>query len=124
MPIQIQLRRGTASLWTSTNPTLAQGEMGLETDTGKFKVGDGSTVWASLPYSSGIQGTQGVQGTQGLTGIQGATGTQGIVGSQGIQGIQGTTGIQGFTGIQGLQGLLNTVIYDSDQGVISQQVFG
>ena len=52
MPIQIQLRRGTASLWTSTNPTLAQGEMGFETDTGKFKVGDGSNVWASLPYSS------------------------------------------------------------------------
>ena len=43
MPIQIQLRRGTASDWTSANPTLAQGEMGLETDTGLTKIGNGFT---------------------------------------------------------------------------------
>src|SRR5208337_2981054 len=47
---QIQLRRGTAAQWTSTNPTLAQGEIGYETDTTKFKVGDGVTAWASLAY--------------------------------------------------------------------------
>ena len=47
-----------------------------------------------------------------------------LAGAQGIQGIQGTTGTQGATGTQGIQGLLNTVVYDSDQGVISQQVFG
>ncbi len=38
---QIQIRRGTASQWTSANPTLASGEFGYETDTGKFKLGDG-----------------------------------------------------------------------------------
>lgn len=47
----IQLRRGTAAQWTAANPTLAAGEFGVETDTGKRKVGDGSTAWASLPYS-------------------------------------------------------------------------
>lgn len=46
----IQLRRGAASAWTSANPTLAQGEIGLETDTGKFKVGDGTTAWNSQTY--------------------------------------------------------------------------
>ncbi len=50
MSIQIQLRRDTAANWTSVNPTLAQGEAGLETDTGKLKFGDGTTAWASLAY--------------------------------------------------------------------------
>lgn len=51
MATQIQLRRGTASAWTSANPTLAEGEAGYETDTRKVKIGDGSTVWNSLPYA-------------------------------------------------------------------------
>jgi hypothetical protein len=52
MPVQIQLRRDTAANWTSANPTLAEGEMGLETDTSKYKIGDGATAWNSLAYSS------------------------------------------------------------------------
>jgi fructose-specific component phosphotransferase system IIB-like protein len=52
MPTKIQLRRSTASEWTSANPTLASGEVGFETDTKKFKIGDGSSVWSSLAYSS------------------------------------------------------------------------
>lgn len=54
MPVnkQIQVRRDTASNWTSVNPVLADGEAGLETDTGKLKYGDGSTVWNSLAYFS------------------------------------------------------------------------
>lgn len=51
MANRIQLRRDTAANWTSSNPTLAAGEVGLETDTRKTKVGDGSTAWASLSYS-------------------------------------------------------------------------
>jgi hypothetical protein len=43
-------RRDTAANWTSVNPTLAAGEFGYETDTGKLKIGDGSTVWTSLDY--------------------------------------------------------------------------
>ena len=52
MAVQIQMRRDTASNWTSNNPTLAAGEWGLETDTDKYKIGDGSTAWTSLGYSS------------------------------------------------------------------------
>ena len=48
----IQVRRYTASNWTSVNPTLAAGEMGFETDTGKLKIGTGSTAWTSLSYAS------------------------------------------------------------------------
>lgn len=47
----IQIRRGTASQWSSTNPVLADGELGFETDTKKGKLGDGSTAWNSLTYS-------------------------------------------------------------------------
>ena len=52
MPVQtqIQQRRGTAASWTSTNPTLAAGEIGFESDTNRFKIGNGSTAWASLSY--------------------------------------------------------------------------
>lgn len=48
----IQVRRGTASLWESINPTLSSGEWGYETDTGLYKIGDGLTVWNSLSYAS------------------------------------------------------------------------
>jgi hypothetical protein len=51
---QIQFRRGTASQWSSTNPTLSAGELGYETDTGNFKIGNGSTAWNSLPVLNGI----------------------------------------------------------------------
>lgn len=47
---QIQLRRDTAANWTSVNPTLAAGEMGLETDTRLMKAGDGATAWTGLSY--------------------------------------------------------------------------
>ncbi len=52
MAVQIQLRRDTASNWTSADPTLAAGEFAIETDTDKYKIGDGSTAWTSLGYSS------------------------------------------------------------------------
>jgi len=48
---QLQVRRGSASQWTSANPTLAAGEFGFESDTGKIKVGTGSTAWTSLAYA-------------------------------------------------------------------------
>lgn len=47
---QIQLRRDTAANWTSVNPTLAAGEVGLETDTRLMKAGDGTTAWTTLAY--------------------------------------------------------------------------
>ena len=50
MAVSILLRRGTAAEWTASNPILLEGEVGVETDSKKLKVGDGLTVWASLPY--------------------------------------------------------------------------
>jgi len=53
MTTRLQQRRDTAANWTSNNPTLATGEIGYETDTKKFKIGDGSTAWNSLVYAFG-----------------------------------------------------------------------
>ncbi len=50
MATQIQWRRDTAANWTAVDPILAEGEAGLETDTGRFKIGDGVTTWTSLAY--------------------------------------------------------------------------
>jgi hypothetical protein len=50
MATRMQQRRGTAAQWTAANPTLAAGEIGFETDTNKFKVGNGSSAWTSLAY--------------------------------------------------------------------------
>ena len=52
MPVQIQFRRDTAAAWTAANPTLAAGELGLETDTSYYKIGNGSTAWTSLAYGT------------------------------------------------------------------------
>jgi len=50
MPTQIQLRRGTSSEWTAANPVLGEGELGLETDTKLYKIGDGTSSWNQLNY--------------------------------------------------------------------------
>jgi hypothetical protein len=77
MPVvtQIQIRRGTAAQWTSTNPTLASGEQGFETDTNKMKIGNGATAWTSLPY---IAADGDITGVTAGTGISGG-GTSGTV---------------------------------------------
>ena len=51
----MQQRRDTAANWTSNNPTLLNGEIGYETDTGYLKIGDGSTAWNSLGYIDGTK---------------------------------------------------------------------
>lgn len=49
---RIQIRRDTAANWTAANPTLLAGEAGYETDTGSFKIGNGSAAWNALPYAA------------------------------------------------------------------------
>lgn len=62
----MQMRRGTAAAWTAANPVLAAGEWGLETDTKKLKMGDGSTAWSSLAYLDALP-TQSGNGGKYLT---------------------------------------------------------
>lgn len=53
LTVKIALRNDTAANWTSANPILLKGEIGIEIDTNKFKVGDGTTNWVSLDYFMG-----------------------------------------------------------------------
>ncbi|MGA1296395.1 MAG: hypothetical protein ACO3X1_13880, partial [Burkholderiaceae bacterium] len=47
---RFKLRNGTAAAWTAANPVLLAGEIGIETDTRRYKIGDGTTAWSSLSY--------------------------------------------------------------------------
>jgi hypothetical protein len=48
--VRLQLRADTAANWATNNPVLLANELGRETDTGKIKIGNGSTAWSSLAY--------------------------------------------------------------------------
>ena len=90
--IQIQFRRGTAVRWSTNNALLAIAEMGIETDTYQFKIGDGVHNWNDLPYG----------GLQGPTGLTGPTG----------QGDTGPSGSTGDTGATGPTGAITSYIFD------------
>jgi major tropism determinant Mtd-like protein/collagen triple helix repeat protein len=112
----IQMRRGLAAEWTSANPLLAQGEIAVELDTLKWKVGDGTTNWAALPYATGPVGPAGAvgpAGPAGATGARGATGPAGPTGSTGaastVPGPAGSTGPTGPIGPTGATGAPSSV---------------
>ena len=75
MAVKIQVRRGTATEWTAANPVLMEGELGVELDTGLWKVGNGLDEWNTLGYAygPGLKGDTGDTGSQGNPGIDGAT---------------------------------------------------
>lgn len=88
MPAQtvIKLRRDTAANWDLVNPILASGEMGVETDTGLHKFGNGSSAWGALPYAASSKIVQQVKNASGSTMakgsvvyISGATGGDALV---------------------------------------------
>jgi hypothetical protein len=64
MPVNnlIQVRRGTAAQWITADPVLSSGEIGFESDTGKFKIGNGSDNWVVLAYSVPELGTGDIDG--------------------------------------------------------------
>jgi hypothetical protein len=82
MTTKVQFRRGLASAWTSANPLLAEGEMGLELDTGYWKIGNGTDLWNVLDYAApatltGLIPGAPVFGSSTGTAIQNEAGTAG-----------------------------------------------
>jgi hypothetical protein len=59
MAVKLQVRRGTTSEWSSTNPTLAAGEIAWDSTSNQFKVGDGVRLWSQIDYVSGPIGATG-----------------------------------------------------------------
>ena len=109
MAVQIQLRRDNTLNWDTVNPILAQGEVGVNLDNDKIKIGDGLTYWTGLTYSTndGSSGTSGESGTSGISfGTSGTSGTSGI--SYGTSGTSGSSGIDGSSGSSGIDGSSGT----------------
>ena len=72
----IQFRRGAAATWDNANPTLSAGEPGYESDSGRFKIGDGSTAWNSLEYiGENLEGDVSISGNLTVTGDMTVNGT-------------------------------------------------
>jgi hypothetical protein len=103
MATRIQVRRDTAANWTENDPTLVDGEIGFETDTGLFKIGRSNTPWTDLDYAQ-VAGPTGLTGATGETGLTGATGPKGDPGDAGAPGAQGPEGIAGIAGSAGAAG--------------------
>lgn len=132
MATRMQQRRGTASQWTTANTILAAGEIGFETDTNQFKIGDGTTAWADLPYFKNLEdlganlddyvlvetlgepnGVATLDATGKLAdgqipdtihGPTGPTGPTGPIGPTGADGEMGPEGPQGEAGNDGAVG--------------------
>ena len=104
-------RRGTAPQWAVTNPVLESGELGIESDTNKMKLGDGRTAWNSLVYVGGL-----IPGEQGLAGFIGPAGPSGPLGGIGPKGPDGD---QGNIGLKGTVNVTSPIQYNSATSALS-----
>ena len=100
--IRMQQKRMSASDWRTSSLILLDGELGIESDTGFVKVGNGTSRFSELQYLTGPRGERGERGPQGIPGLQGPRGETGPQGLQGIQGQKGETGERGPAGRDGV----------------------
>ena len=138
IPVRVQHKRMSASDWASSTLVLLDGELGVESDTGNVKVGNGNDRFSALQYLTGPKGDRGERGETGprgadgvmrfeaLTneqreslrgprGLTGERGPQGNVGPAGPEGQRGPQGLPGPTGPQGPRGADGVVRYDSPE---------
>lgn len=112
IPIRVQHKRMSAQDWASSTLVLLDGELGVESDTGKVKVGNGRDRFSALQY---LTGPKGDRGDRGETGPRGADGVmrfenlttqqrEGLKGAQGPQGARGPAGPAGPAGAVGPRG--------------------
>ena len=100
--IRMQQKRMSSSQWATSSLILLDGELGIESDTGFVKVGNGTSRYSELQYLTGPRGERGERGPQGIPGLQGPRGETGPQGLQGIQGQKGETGERGPAGRDGV----------------------
>ena len=96
MPNTIKLRRATASQWSTANPTLNEGEVGVNLTTGQIKIGDGSTAWNTLGYV--IETVTGSQAKADAA-VASATGTASTDATSKVSTHAGLTATHGVSGV-------------------------
>ena len=112
IPVRVQHKRMSARDWASSALILLDGDLGIESDTGKVKVGNGRDRFSALQY---LTGPKGDRGDRGETGPRGADGVmrfenltsqqrEGLKGAQGPQGARGPAGPTGPVGPAGAVG--------------------
>ena len=109
IPVRVQHKRMSARDWASSTLVLLDGELGVESDTGKVKVGNGRDRFSALQYLTGPKGDRGETGPAGPRGADGVMRfenltTQQREGLKGAQGPQGARGPAGPTGPAGPAG--------------------
>lgn len=93
----LQLKNGTRANWTSINPVLAKGELGLESDTAHFKFGDGVSAWTALSYAGTIVQASGTNGHLTIDGTDITVYSLPIGNASVVGGVKSSTGTNAVT---------------------------
>ena len=112
IPVRVQHKSMSARDWASSTLVLLDGELGVESDTGKVKVGNGRDRFSALQYLTGPKGDRGETGPVGPKGADGvmrfenltSQQREGLKGAQGPQGARGPAGPTGAVGPRGPEG--------------------
>jgi hypothetical protein len=114
--VRVQLRGDTAANWTAANPVLAAREFAIETDTSKYKIGNGSTAWNSLAYSSLPSTALTSGGALGTPSSGTLTNTTGLPISTGVSGLG--TGVATFLATPSSANLASAVTDETGSGAL------
>lgn len=108
IPIRVQHKRMSARDWASSPLVLLDGELGIESDTSKVKVGNGRDRFSALQYLTGPKGDRGERGETGPRGADGVMRFENLTSQQreGLKGAQGPAGPRGADGAPG-QNIIN-----------------
>ena len=106
IPIRVQHKRMTASEWADSSIILLDGELGVESDTGRVKVGNGHDIYSNLLYLTGPKGDKGERGETGPKGADGVMRFEELTTQQreSLKGAQGPAGPPGPEGPKGANG--------------------
>ncbi|MBS7328942.1 MAG: hypothetical protein KIG68_09410 [Oxalobacter sp.] len=98
--VRLILRNDTTANWTSGDPVLLKGEIGIESDTARFKIGDGTSAWTALPYAGAIIAQSSTNGNITVNGTDITVYTLPVASSSVIGGVKsgGNITVNGSTG--------------------------
>jgi len=115
IPIRVQHKRMTASEWVDSSLVLLDGELGVESNTGRIKVGNGHDLYSALLYLTGPKGDRGERGETGPKGADGVMRFEELT-SQQRESLKGARGPMGPAGARGADGAPGQNIVNQNGG--------